>query len=562
VFIGIDSNAHDSDPAIREFAESHGLGFPVLKDESNKVADQALAERTPEVLVLDGRAIVRYRGAIDDQYGQGTSRPRATRTYLKDALEALTAGRPVALKATETPGCIIDRVDPKPSVSSSPRVRPAPPEVVTARRELEGKGQAAVGEVTYAGAAARIIQDRCQSCHRPGQVGPFPLVSYDDVRKHAAMIAEVVDNRRMPPWHADPRYGRFANDRSLSARERATLLAWVEQGAPLGDPAQVPPARSFPEGWTIGKPDVVIDTPQSYTVPAQGVVEYVRLRVPAVFKEDRWIQAAEARPGDRSVVHHIIGYVDDHRSKRGGPGSLAHLCGYAPGDMPSVYSPGTAKLIPAGADLIFEIHYTPIGKVRTDRSSIGLIFAKEPVTREAFTVGIAESGFLIPPHQDNVPVSSSLTFDQDVRLLSFMPHMHLRGKDFKYTIVRPGKAPEVILSVPAYDFGWQSYYTLAEPISLPRGTRIDCLAHYDNSDRNPSNPDPSRTVRWGDQTFEEMMIGYIDLDLPRGARLNLGPLARSQSRSPARGVLQAAAALLGFPGAAKPAPGAIAAKPH
>ena len=234
---------------------------------------------------------------------------------------------------------------------------------------------------------------------------------------------------------------------------------------------------------------------------------------------------------------------------------LATWCGYAPGDMPSVYPPGTAKKVPAGSDFLFEIHYTPIGKVRTDRSKVGLIFAKAPVTRQAYTLPIAEDEFLIPPHQDNVPVAASRTFAQDTRLLGFMPHMHLRGKDFRYTIVRPGKAPETILSVPAYDFGWQSYYVLAEPLDLPKGTRIDCLAHYDNSDKNPYNPDPSKTVRWGDQTFEEMMIGYIDIDLPR----DVAPVLESRARRPscprpARGVIQALGTLLGGRGhAAAPA---------
>ena len=297
-----------------------------------------------------------------------------------------------------------------------------------------------MGEVDYATAAARIIQDKCQSCHRPGQVGPFSLASYDDARKHAAMIHEVVDNRRMPPWHADPRYGHFANDRSLNARERATLLAWVEQGAKLGDPAKLPPARTFPDGWTIGQPDLVVEIPEPYVVPAQGVVEYVRFRVPSKFTEDRWIQAGEAQPGDRSVVHHIIVYVDDHKAGKKRGQQFAHLCGYAPGDMPSVYPAGTAKKVPAGADFVFEIHYTPIGRIRTDRSRVGLIFARSPVTRQAYTVGIAEDQFLIPPNQDNVPVASSLTLGQETRLLSFMPHMHLRGKDFRYTISRPGQA--------------------------------------------------------------------------------------------------------------------------
>jgi hypothetical protein len=191
--------------------------------------------------------------------------------------------------------------------------------------------------------------------------------------------------------------------------------------------------------------------------------------------------------------------------------------------MPSVYPDGTAKKVPAGSDFVFEIHYTPVGRIHTDRSQVGMVFAKTPVTRQAFTVGIAEDKFLIPAHQDNVAVAASMTLAQETRLLSFMPHMHLRGKDFRYTLNVPGKPAEILLSVPAYDFGWQSYYTLAKPIMLPEGSRIDCLAHYDNSGKNPYNPDPSRTVRWGDQTFEEMMIGYIDVDLPIGEAFRREP---------------------------------------
>jgi len=515
VFLGINANAHETEGAIREQARTHGIDFPVLKDSKNIVADLALIERTPEVVVLDGRARIRYRGAIDDQYAQQTRKAEASHLYLKDALEAILAGRPLAVAATPVSGCLLDRVEATQPAAALPRVRPAPAALRAIHDEVEKEGQFEVGEISYASGAARIFQEKCQSCHRPGQVTPFSLQTYDDARKHAAMIHEVVDNRRMPPWHADPRFGQFSNNRSLSGRDRAALLAWVEQGAALGDPREIPPAKTFPDGWTIGRPDLAFEIPEAYTVPAQGTVEYVRLRVPTKFTEDRWIQAAEAQPGDRSVVHHIIVYVDDQRRGRHGLGDLGHLVGYAPGDMPSVYPPGTAKKVPAGADFLFEIHYTPIGRVRTDRSKVGLILAKAPVTRQAYTLPIAQDQFLIPPHEKNVAVEASRTFAQDSRLLGFMPHMHLRGKDFRYDIVRPGRAPETILSVPAYDFGWQSYYILAEPLDLPKGTRIDCLAHYDNSDTNPYNPDPSKTVRWGDQTFEEMMIGYIDIDLPR-----------------------------------------------
>jgi peroxiredoxin len=510
VFLGVNANAHETVEQIAAHAKEYGIDFPVLKDPVNLVADLTLAERTCEVLVIDGQARLRYRGAIDDQYGQGTRKPAPTKNYLAAALDAVLAGKPVEIAATPVVGCLLDRVEvkAKPLIASNlPRVRPAPRVIVEALNEKEKDAAVTVGKVTYTGDVAAIMQNKCQSCHRPGQVGPFSLLSYDDARRHAAMIREVVDERRMPPWHADPRYGQFGNDRSLTARERAVLLAWVDQGAPLGDPADMPPPKTFPEGWTIGKPDRIFEIPEPYTVPAQGVLDYVEIHVPTHFTEDMWVQAAEAQPGDRAVVHHIILFIDDHKmERRRGEG---HLCAFAPGDLPSVYPPGIAKKIPPGSDLVFQIHYAPNGKVRTDRSRLGLIFAKAPVAHEAHTHAVAQNLFIIPPGADNYPVKSSFTFARDSHLLSFMPHMHLRGKSFEYKATYPDGKSEILLSVPAYDFGWQSFYELSEPKAMPKGTRIECLAHYDNSSGNPANPDPTKAITWGKQTFDEMMIGYI-----------------------------------------------------
>ncbi len=517
VFLGINANAHETADQIAAHAKEHGLTFPILKDTGNAIADMALVQRTCEVIVVDGLAMVRYRGAIDDQYVAGKRKPDPEHHFLKDALEEVITGGRVEIKATEAAGCLLDRVAPQPSklaaLGNVPRVRPAAHEIANALRENDEREEAKVGPVTYARDVASIVREKCQSCHRPGEVGPFPLLTYDDLKNHAAMAREVVDDRRMPPWHADPRYGHFKNDRSLSARERATILAWVDQGTPLGDPKDIPAPRTFPEGWTIGTPDVVFETPEPFVVPAQGTVEYVHVRVPTRFKEDTWIQAAEARPGDRSVVHHIVVYVDDHSlspSGLRGRRADAHLCGFAPGDMPSIYPAGSAKKIPAGSDLILQIHYTPTGTLKTDRSRVGLIVSKEPVRHRAHTLGIAQPRFEIPAGSSSHLVSSSHAFSDDVHLLSFMPHMHLRGKDFRYEATFPDGRKEVLLSVPAYDFGWQSYYTLAEPLALPKGTRIDCYAHFDNSAENPYNPDPSKAVRWGEQTWQEMMIGYVD----------------------------------------------------
>lgn len=514
VFLAINSNAHESAEDVARDAKEHGITFPVLKDAKGLVADLALAEKTPEVVVVDGRATICYRGAIDDQYVVGKRKPNPEKSYLADALDAVLGGKPVTVAATEVSGCPIERPETKVATLNVARVRAPKPEVARARAEREAKEGAAeveVGKVTFAGEVAAILQEKCQSCHRPGQSAPFSLLGFDDARAKAAAIAQVVDERRMPPWHADPRHGSFLNDRSLTPRQRATLMAWVEQGTPLGDPGKLPAPAKFVDGWTIGTPDLVIEMPKPYTVPAQGVIDYVFVRVPLGFKEDRWVQAAEAVPGDRSVVHHIVAYVLTKESRRP---TENHLCGYAPGDMPSVFPPGTAQKIPAGADILLQLHYTPNGKVKSDRSKVGLIFAKAPVEHEAHTQGIINQDFTrrtisIPAGDPNFEIEASLTFPKDVYLLAFMPHMHLRGKDFRYSIVPKGEAPEVALSVPAYDFGWQSFYHLAKPRFLPAGSRIDCVAHYDNSKDNPANPDPAKDVTWGDQTFEEMMIGYI-----------------------------------------------------
>ncbi len=518
VFLGINSNAHETDADVAKFVKEAGIDFPVLKDPDNLVADSALVERTCEVIALDGFARIAYRGAIDDQHIQGKSKDKSDHNYLRDALAALVSNGKIPVTATKVAGCLIDRVPVKPlDPSRTPKIRAAAPSVAAALDEQDKEHPANVGKVSYSGEVATIIQNKCQTCHRPGQVGPFSLLTYDDARKHAAMIREVLTERRMPPWHADPRYGHFVNDRSLSANERSTFLAWLEQGTPLGDPKAIPAARNYPEGWSIGKPDAVFEIPEPYYVPAQGVVSYVYFRVPTNFKEDQWVQAAEAVPGDRSVVHHIIVYVVDPKGQGDMRARLSHFCGYAPGDAPSVFPEGTAKRIPAGAELMFQVHYTPTGRIKTDRSKVGFVFSKTKPTREAFTLGIANADLLLPAGSGNVEVASSKELPIDVRVLSFMPHMHLRGKDFKYTFTKPGGSPETVLSVPAYDFAWQTYYVLKDPIELPKGSVIDCLAHFDNSDSNPYNPDPTKLVKWGEQTFEEMMIGYLDMDVPIGS---------------------------------------------
>jgi len=342
------------------------------------------------------------------------------------------------------------------------------------------------------------------------------LLRYDDAHAWAETIREVVQEKRMPPWTADPKHGKFSNDRSLPAPDRDTLLAWLDAGCPKGDDKDLPAPRTFASTWTIGKPDVVFTMDKEYHVPAEtpkGGIPYRYFVVPTDFRDDVWVQAAEARPGNRGVVHHIIVYVrkpgqrGQDREDRIGDGLLTV---FAPGDVPAMFEPGTAKKIPKGAQIVFQMHYTPNGIAGTDRSSVRLVFAKQPPRHEVRTRSIAQQRFAIPPGDGNYKVVSSCTFTKDALLVNLFPHMHLRGKDFDYRVVYPDGKSETLLSVPRWDFGWQSNFRLERPLKLPAGTRIECTAHFDNSKNNPNNPDPTKTVYWGDQTWQEMMIGFVD----------------------------------------------------
>jgi hypothetical protein len=324
----------------------------------------------------------------------------------------------------------------------------------------------------------------------------------------------------MPPWSADSHVGQFANDPSLTKKEIDTIVAWVGAGAPKGDDKDLPPTPKFVEGWTIGKPDAVFSMKEEYSVPADGTVPYLYFTIPTNLTEDKWVQAMEIRPGNRAVVHHVIAFTQepgtnatrrDPQQSGGGENQRGrgHLGGITPNKTGVVYAPGTARLLKAGSSIVFQMHYTTNGQPGKDRTSIGLVFAKEPPAKTLVTGNAANARFVIPPGDGNHEVKSSFTFKEDVHLTSFMPHMHYRGKDFTYTAVYPDGRSEVLLSVSKYDFNWQHNYNLKKPISLPKGTRLDCVAHFDNSTKNKYNPDPTKEVRWGDQTWEEMMIGWF-----------------------------------------------------
>jgi hypothetical protein len=371
-------------------------------------------------------------------------------------------------------------------------------------------------KVTFTKDVAPILNTRCVECHRPGEVAPMAFTSYKEVRPWAKAIKERVVLRAMPPWLADPNHGEFLNDRRLSQQEIDTVVAWVNAGAPEGDARDLPPAPTFEAGWNIGKPDAVIDMGADFDVPPEGTVPYKYFRAPTNFAEDKWIQAAEIRPGRREVVHHVIVFIQEPGKQETGRGERggALLVGFAPGEPPIRMQPGTAKLLKAGSTLLFQVHYTPNGKPVQDRSRIGLKFASEPPKYKAMVDKALNFVFRIPPGDPNFEVKSTWTAKDDVSMIELMPHMHWRGKDFKYTAVYPDGREQIILSVPKYDFNWQLRYVLKQPLLLPKGTRIDCVAHYDNSPNNKYNPDPTKEVRWGDQTWEEMMIGWFTYTVP------------------------------------------------
>ncbi|MBI4476331.1 MAG: cytochrome c [Acidobacteria bacterium] len=374
---------------------------------------------------------------------------------------------------------------------------------------------------TYTKEIAPILNRRCVECHRAGMFAPMALTSYDEVRPWARAIKHQVTTREMPPWSADPRYGEFENDPRLTEQEIATIAAWADQGAPRGDAKDLPPPPVFPDGWTIGTPDVVFTMAEEFTIPASDEVPYQYFRIPTNFTEDKWVTAYEVRPGNRAVVHHVIASAqpggNNPRDERT-PGRVG-LGGLTPNKPGVVLPRGVARRVPAGADIIFQVHYTANGVEQKDRTSIGLMFAKEPPVKTSGGGSIMQFAFVIPPGADNHEVRGSRTLTEDTWLTDMMPHMHIRGKDMTYTAYYPDGRSEILLSVPKYNFNWQITYRLKQPKLLPKGTRLEVVAHFDNSRNNPFNPDPTQTVRWGDQTWEEMMIGFYTTvrDLPAAA---------------------------------------------
>jgi peroxiredoxin len=482
-FLAVYPNQQEDLDAVAAHAYDRDLPFPVLKDFGQKLADRLGVTRVPTVVVLDGAFALRYRGRVDDRYGVAARRPQATREDLVQALDEILAGKQASVAETEADGCLIDR----------------------------GSKAVAKAGVTYSKHVAPILQRSCQSCHRPDQSAPFALMSYDEAVKHGRMIKEVTSQRRMPPWHADARFGHFSNDRRLSRDEVETLAAWVDADMPRGKDEDLPPPAERAKGWVHGQPDLVIPMPEEFEVPADGTLPYKYWLVDPQFTEDKWVRVAEARPGAASVVHHIVAYImkDGQKQPFSPDGTISILVGWAPGDLGLVCPPDTALRVPKGAKLRLELHYTPNGKATKDRSSIGLTFAKGPPKYEMYVNAFANETIVVPPHDPHYRAEATLRWRADARVLSLTPHMHWRGKDYFYEVLYPDGKKQTILAVPRWDFNWQNVYQLREPLKLPAGSRLHAVAHWDNSRNNPYNPAPDKTVRFGLQTWDEMMVGYV-----------------------------------------------------
>ncbi len=507
-FVAVNSNVQDSLAEMNAHARKYGFDFPFFKDPSQTLADSLGATRTPEVCVIDQQRCLRYRGRIDDQYGIGYSRDSATKQELLDAIESILGERKILLTSIPASGCLIGR---------GPRDT----------NEQQSKDQSEGVEVTYANQVSRLLQSKCISCHREGEIGPMDLSSYDDAAAWADMIAEVVDDRRMPPWHASPEHGAFENDRRLNESEIETIKKWVMAGAPRGDSSQEPQPLKFVEGWQLPRePDLVIPMNEKpFEVPARGDVKYQYFVADPKLTEDTWVNGMEIVPGNPSIVHHILVFVRDKGNKKKSLNAeRGFLAGYVPGTRVEMMPKGMAKRIPANSELVFQIHYTPNGTPQTDLSKVGFwTVDATSVTHEVQTTSSVQPELKIPPNEANYKTAAMQPEElPKCELLSMSPHMHVRGRSFRYSAIYPDGRKEILIDVPRYDFNWQTEYRLKEPLKIPAGTRIFCEASFDNSAGNLNNPDPNSWVYWGDQTYEEMMIGYFHISVPVDPSLGRG----------------------------------------
>lgn len=488
VFFALNASPQDERTAIAAEAAEFGLRMPVLVDETQLVARSLGVTRTSEVLVIDPAAhSLLYRGPVDDRLHYEAQRP-ARAHYLRDVLRAHLAGERVDYEARPSPGCLLLFEGGKPNGAQAP---------------------------SYAKDVVPILERSCLGCHRPGGVAPFAMTSYAMVRGWSPMIRESIRTGRMPPWHADPHVGRFSNDSSLPHADARTLVRWIEAGAPRGDGPDPLAARRFeePPVWALGEPDLVLRGAQQ-AIPASGVVDYRYDLVDLPVEGDVWLRAVDIRPTNLLVTHHATAYVVYPEGKErpeveGLRFARGLFAGYVPGREPEPFPEDTGFLLPRGSQIRFQLHYTPTGKPEVDVPRIGLYFAPQP-PRHALAIGVAANlDFEIPPGAADYEAVAEHTLGSDIVLYRLIPHMHLRGRRMAIDAVYPDGTREALLNVPSYRFAWQRAYVLAEPKPLPAGTRIVARAGFDNSAHNPWNPDPSVAVRFGEQSFDEMLMGYF-----------------------------------------------------
>ena len=491
--LGVFPNHEDSRDAVATHAAKMKFAFPVVKDTSGYLARQLGATMTPQVVVCDSEGVIHYRGAIDDNRYEN----RVQHRYLHNAITAIRGGNSIKLSETKSLGCSIHFAE-----------------------------VADLGEVTYTQHVARILQDNCQSCHRPDQVAPFSLTNYDEARTWSKEINAYSQARLMPPWKAAKGYGNFKHERRLSDEELKLIDGWVKGGAPEGPAEALPPAPKFSDQWVLGEPDHIVEMPEEYTIAPEGEDDYRHFIVPTDFDRPMFVEATDVIPGNRQTVHHVIVYVDTSGKAREldaadpGPGytrfgdvgfePASGLGGWAPGTQPMKTPAGTGFWLPPGADIVLQVHYYRTGVEEKDRTKVGLYFSKHP-TPVPIRMGIAiNHEFRIPAGEAMHEVKANWTVEEPVYALTVSPHMHLLGKDMKVTATLPDGKVEPLIWIKDWDFNWQGAYEFRKPLLLPKGTKVDVLAHFDNSPANPNNPSsPPKPVGWGERTTDEMCIAFV-----------------------------------------------------
>lgn len=469
-----------------------------VHDQEGKLAAALSLTSTTDAILLDSSRTVRFHGAVDDQYGFGYTNAAPKKHYLTSALDEFLKGEPIMVKATEAPGCHLD-------------VKPV----------------SAVVPMTYHNRISRIVQTNCGECHREGGVAPFSLGTYDDVVAHAPMIRTVIERGVMPPWFAAPIEGQevspWLNDCSLGETDKKDLLAWIAGDKIEGDSKDAIRPMTYPGGWTIGEPDLVVKFPNAIPVQATGTMPYKHVAVETHLTEDKWVRAIEVRPGVPEVVHHVLVFGRPPRQEGAGrresPDDQINYWGiYVPGNSKQVFPEGFGRKLPKGSVIRFQMHYTPNGTATEDLTQVGFVFSDKEPENEVKTASLINAWFEIPPRDGNFKDVAKLKLPTDVTVLGFLPHMHLRGKACSYEATTPDGKTETILDIPRYDFNWQLLYRYAEPRTFKAGTTLRFNAVFDNSDRNPANPDPNQAVRWGEQTYDEMIVGYVEYYVPVGSK--------------------------------------------